>query len=45
MSLFTLDAELVDALHDEVPNPGERPGRTRDKSLGCALARVENRLA
>jgi death on curing protein len=45
MSFFTLDSELVDALHDEVLNPGELPGRARDKSLDGALARVENRLA
>jgi death-on-curing protein len=45
MSFFTLDAELVEILHDEVLNPGELPGRARDKSLEGALARVENRLA
>ncbi|AZQ66794.1 type II toxin-antitoxin system death-on-curing family toxin [Silicimonas algicola] len=40
-----LSAELVDAIHDEVLNPGELAGRARDKSLEGALARVENRLA
>ena len=40
-----LSAELVEAIHDEVLNPGELPGRARDKSLEGALARVENRLA
>ena len=40
-----LTAELVEAIHDEVLNPGELPGRARDKSLDGALARVENRLA
>lgn len=45
MSFVTLDAELVEILHDEVLNPGELPGRARDKSLEGALARVENRLA
>ncbi len=41
----TLTAEIVEAIHDEVLNPGELPGRARDKSLEGALARVENRLA
>lgn len=45
MSFVTLDAGLVEAIHDEVLNPGELPGRARDKSLDGALARVENRLA
>lgn len=45
MTLATLDAALVEALHDEVLNLGEIPGRARDKSLEGALARVENRLA
>ena len=40
-----LSAELVEAIHDEVLNPGELIGRARDKSLEGALARVENRLA
>lgn len=38
-------AELVEEIHDIVLNPGELPGRARDKSLDGALARVENRLA
>ncbi len=41
----TLTAALVEAIHDAVLNPGELPGRARDKSLEGALARVENRLA
>lgn len=45
MSLVTLDAALVEAIHDEVLNLGELPGRARDKSLDGALARVGNRLA
>ncbi len=45
MNLATFGADLVEALHDEVLNPGELPGRAGDKSLEGALARVENRLA
>ena len=45
MSFLLLTEEDVDALHDLVLNPGELPGRARDKSLDSALARVENRLA
>ena len=45
MSLVLLDEDLVDALHDAALNPGELPGRARDKSLSGALARVENRMA
>jgi len=40
-----LSPELVEALHDRALNPGELPGRARDKSLEGALARVENRVA
>lgn len=40
-----LTPELVEAIHDEVLNPGELAGRARDKSLEGALARVEKRLA
>ncbi|AZL58345.1 type II toxin-antitoxin system death-on-curing family toxin [Tabrizicola piscis] len=40
-----LSPELVEALHDAILNPGELPGRARDKSLEAALARVDNRLA
>jgi len=45
MTFTLLDAALVEAIHDEVLNPGEVPGRAGDKSLEGALARVENRLA
>ena len=45
MNFTLLSAELVDALHDAALNPGELPGRARDKSLDAALARVDNRLA
>ncbi len=45
MTFVTLTAELVESIHDAVLNPGELPGRARDKSLEGALARVENRLA
>lgn len=45
MTFRLLTAELVDAIHDTVLNPGELPGRALDKSLEGALARVDNRLA
>lgn len=45
MTDVLLSVELVDDLHDAVLNPGELPGRARDKSLDAALARVDNRLA
>ena len=45
MSFVLLDAALVEAIHDEVLNPGELAGRARDKSLEGALARVEHRVA
>ena len=45
MDFALVTAELADALHDSVLNPGELQGRARDKSLEGALARVENRLA
>ncbi len=45
MNFRMLSAELVDSIHDEVLNPGELPGRARDKSLDGALARIDNRLA
>jgi death-on-curing protein len=45
MSFILLSPELVETIHDAVLNPGELPGRARDKSLEGALARVENRLA
>ena len=44
MSLILLTPEQVDALHDMVLNPGDLPGRARDKSLEGALSRVDNRL-
>lgn len=45
MTYVLLSPDMVEALHDSVLNPGELPGRARDKSLDAALARVENRLA
>ena len=45
MIVLLLSPELVEALHDAILNPGELPGRARDKSLESALARVDNRLA
>ncbi len=45
MTFRILTAELVEAIHDAVLNPGELTGRALDKSLEGALARVENRLA
>jgi death-on-curing protein len=45
MTFVLLTPDLVEALHDSVLNPGELPGRARDKSLDGALARVDNRLA
>ena len=44
MTFILLSAELVERIHDHVLNPGELPGRARDKSLEGALARVDNRL-
>jgi death-on-curing protein len=44
MSFLLLSVELVEAIHDAVLNPGELPGRARDKSLEGALARVDNRI-
>lgn len=43
--MHLLSPELVEAIHDAVLNPGDLPGRARDKSLDAALARVDNRLA
>lgn len=45
MSFVLLSPDMVEALHGSVLNPGEIPGRARDKSLESALARVDNRLA
>jgi death-on-curing protein len=45
MTFRLLTPELVEAIHDAILNPGELPGRARDKSLESALARVDNRLA
>lgn len=44
MTFVLLYASLVERIHDHVLNPGELPGRARDKSLEGTLARVENRL-
>lgn len=44
MTFILLSAELVERIHDHVLNPGEIPGRARDKSLEGALGRVDNRL-
>lgn len=44
MTFILLSTELVEQIHDAILNPGEIPGRARDKSLEGALARVENRL-
>ncbi|HMQ41789.1 MAG TPA: type II toxin-antitoxin system death-on-curing family toxin [Paracoccus sp. (in: a-proteobacteria)] len=43
--MFTLTADTVEQIHDDLIGPGELAGRARDKSLEAALARVENRLA
>jgi len=43
--MFTLTADLVLKIHDDVLNPGELRGLAGDKSLDGALSRVENRLA
>lgn len=45
MSFLLLTPEQVETIHDLVLNPGELPGRARDKSLDGALGRVDNRLA
>jgi len=45
MTYVLLSVDLADDLHEAVLNPGELPGRARDKSLDAALARVDNRLA
>ncbi|MCZ8333114.1 MAG: type II toxin-antitoxin system death-on-curing family toxin [Rhodobacteraceae bacterium] len=44
MTFILLSAELVERIHDHVLNPGDLPGRARDKSLEGALGRVDNRL-
>ena len=44
MTFILLSAALVKRIHDHIRNPGELPGRARDKSLEGALARVDNRL-
>jgi len=44
MSYVLLNADIVEAIHDAVLNPGELSGRALDKSLDGALARVDNRL-
>jgi death-on-curing protein len=45
MSFLLLTPAQVEAIHDLVLNPGELPGRARDKSLDGALGRVDNRLS
>ena len=45
MSFVLLSAAQVEVLHDAILNPGELPGRARDKSLEAALDRVDNRIA
>ena len=45
MTFVLLTPGLVEAIHDSVLNPGERPRRAPGKSLESALARVDNRLA
>ena len=45
MSFVLLTTEVIDAIHDEVLNPGDLTGRDLDKSLHAALARVDHRLA
>jgi len=45
MSFVLVNEAMVDEIHDTALNPGELPGRARDKSLAGALARVENRIA
>lgn len=45
MTFITLFDELVEAIHDQVLNPGELTDRAMNKSLEGALARVDNRLA
>lgn len=44
MTFYLLGPALVEDIHDAILNPGELPGRARDKSLEGALAHVENRL-
>ena len=44
MSYVLLNADIVEAIHDAVLNPGELAGRALDKSLDGALGRVDNRL-
>ncbi len=45
MDYGLLPVGLVADIHDAALNPGDLPGRARDKSLEGALAWVENRLA
>lgn len=44
MTWTLIAAPMVEMIHDRVLNPGELPGRARDKSLEGALGRVENRV-
>lgn len=45
MDLILLTTDLVEAIHDEVLNPGELPGLAMNKSLESALAHVDHRIA
>jgi death-on-curing protein len=45
MTRVLLSPALVETIHDAVLNPGDLPGRARDKSLEGALARVDHRVA
>ena len=40
-----LSPDLVEIIHEDVLNPGDLKGRSRDASLDGALSRVDNRLA
>ncbi len=45
MSWLLLSADMVEAIHDAALNPGELPGRARDKSPDGALDRVDTLVA
>jgi len=45
MNFLLLGVDQVGVIHDLILNPGELPGRAKDKSLDGAMARVENRIA
>ncbi len=44
MNYVLLNAVVVEAIHDNVLNPGELQGKAGNKSLDGALSRVDNRL-